>query len=160
MCREMASCVGKCRRGGLREQTFCNPSTKQSELRDRMSRRVKVSSPVSFLGGSSPLSFRNRIHVHEREVVVPVMVGRPFVALVALRLAPHLAALRALALRVERVPGMTALAGPLCARRGFPCTFGAVNLHGTRRGRGRGDDGSLVDKGPASGYSRGAIREK
>ena len=90
--------------------------------------------------------------------MVPVVVGRPFKTLVALRLAPYLAALRAPALRVERVPGVAALAGPLGARGGLPFTFGAVDFHDPWEKALRRK--MLVDKGLAGGYSRVVIREK
>ncbi len=80
------------------------------------------------------LALGHGVHVYGRQVVVPVVVGGPGPALVALRLAPHRAALRAPAVRVERVPGVPALTGPRRARRGLPLAFGTVNLHGTPGG--------------------------
>ena len=77
----------------------------------------------------SSLLFRNCVHVYGRQVVVPVVVRRPFMALVTLRLAPHRATLRTLTVRVECVPGVPTLAGPPGAGRRFPLALWAVDFH-------------------------------
>ena len=76
------------------------------------------------------LGLLNYVGIDGREVVVPVVVLRPFVAGQALGIEPHLAAFRAAALRVERVPGMAAATVPAVARAGLPFAFGAVDFHG------------------------------
>ena len=67
--------------------------------------------------------------VDGRQVVVPVVVGRPSVTGRALGLAPDLAAVRAPALRVERVPGVPAATTPPGLGGRLPVALRAVDLH-------------------------------
>ncbi len=92
---------------------------------------------MSSLRQGRLLALGHGVHVYGRQVVVPVVVGGPGPALVALRLAPHRAALRAPAVRVERVPGVPALTGPRRARRGLPLALRAVDFHSGAESRTR-----------------------
>ena len=68
--------------------------------------------------------------VDGRQVVVPVVMRRPFVAGQALRPEPDLAAARAPALGLECVPGVVAGALPTRIGHRLPMTLGTVDFHG------------------------------
>ena len=113
-----------------------------------LGRRVALPPSEHYDIVSFPL--RDLVDVHRRQIVVPVVVRGPGGALVALRFAPDLPTLRTLAVRVERVPGVAALTGPLGTRRRLPLALRAVNLH---RGR-------LLRRERGRPISRGCTAEK
>lgn len=71
----------------------------------------------------------NFVDVDRGKIVVPVVMRRPLVTLVTLRLPPNLPTFRALTLRIKGVPTVTTLARPLGSRWGFPFALRTVNLH-------------------------------